>query len=299
MINKWLTVTAGLLALLLSYAGKASDNITLQQVSNAIAELKAQKSCCTTFASLPIKPLLVNQTTEVIINSHSVVFEFNSGKSYIAAFKLPDTQRSLQIKLFSKANQTVFEPSVMLLDSEFRITRILSTDDFIYRPAWGFKPDSIDGMFRVDRSQPGNPNNETYLVIFSTLAQMQGKTTLVHPAKAFAKAHYNQPPEIPDPIAWHSPVGNLELSVEEEERSFYEKRSYIPAFSFRQANQAVDQLETKQEVLPQTHQYFKEAVKNALNQGEVGKALSLVEEAERLGLKDIRQYFIERVVPKQ
>ncbi|MDE1465630.1 MalM family protein [Spartinivicinus poritis] len=282
------------------WTGSVISKATQQQVSQANTALKSASSCCSSLANLQYQPLEANKTTDVVIDSGSPVFEFDTGKSYLAAYKLPANQRSMQIKLYSKAGKTVYSPSVLLLDSEFRITRILADEDFVYRPAWGFKTDSIDGTFRIDRSQPGNPYNEMYLVIFSTAAQMQGQTTLVHPAKAFAKARYNQPPDIPDPIALHSPTGHIELMVEEEGNSFYEKKPYIPKFYTPNAVQSVaKQPVTSHQVQPETQHYFEQAINKALQQGNVSKALNYVEEAERVGIKNIRQYFIERVQPKK
>ncbi|MBU2713133.1 MalM family protein [Zooshikella harenae] len=258
--------------------------------------LETSSVCCQHLADLPFQSIKPGQQQKVEINLESSSYQFDSGKSFFAAYKLPEHANSLTITLYSIAGKTVFKPVVMLMDSQFRVTRLLRGNDFQYRPARGFKGDSLDGQFRVDRSLPGNPLNETYMVIYTTKSDRQGATTLLHPAKAYALARHNQPPAIPDPVAKHSAVGVLQLRMEQERKSFGERADYVPpAVVYPSAASAP----ASKPALPETQHYYQQAIEQALAKGDMAKALRLVEEGERAGVQGIRTFLLERIQPKQ
>ncbi|OMH29095.1 MalM family protein [Motiliproteus sp. MSK22-1] len=264
-------------------------------------------SCCDSLRQLPYRPLAVDANIRLQINSTSPVYHFPSGRSYFSAFKLPVNSSSFRIELQSLIGKTLFEPTVMMLDGKFAVTRILGNDRFKYVAARGFKGDSIDGKFRVDRSYPGNLYNETYMIIYTTKAQMSGQTTLVHPAKAFAIAQGNQPPAIADPVVDHTGVGTIKLSVIEEQNKV--AAEYVPGRSQQNLMDAMgdkgqnqvgvaERADTESgtnptTILPETKAFYKKAVAMAVSEGNLDRALKLVEESQRLGIAEIRQYFLE------
>lgn len=266
--------------------------ISQQQANEGLA---ASVVCCQQLAGLLYQTLEPGKQLQIEINLDSPSYRFESGKSFFAAYKLPENANSLTITLYSIAGKTVFKPTVMLMDSQFRVTRLLRGNDFQYRPAKGFKGDSLDGQFRVDRSLPGNPLNETYMVLYTTEADRQGETTLLHPAKAYALARHNQPPAIPDPVAKHSAVGVLQLRIAQENKSFGERADYVPpAVVYPSAAPAP----ASTPALPETQDYYQQAIKQALAKGDMAKALRLAEEGERAGVQGIRTFLLERIQPK-
>ncbi|WP_305857407.1 MalM family protein [Balneatrix alpica] len=267
-------------------------------------------ACCTELSSLPYHALEINRSLDWSLDSQAPRFNFAEGSSYVAAFKLPERSHSFVVKLHSLAGKTVLSPTVMLLDANFQQTRLLTEQDFIYVPAQGFKGDSLDTQFRIDRSLGPDPRNESYMLIYTTPAQLQGATTLVHPAKAFAKAHGVEPPNIADPIAPHAATGLLQISLQEERGGGSAIRDYLPAWIApkaeslaqgqyqpgRQPAQPIGQaLAPTPAALAQTEAYFEQAVGQALAAGNMELALQLVEEAQRVGAKRARQYFLQRV----
>ncbi|MGI0117628.1 MalM family protein [Zooshikella sp. RANM57] len=265
-----------------------------QQVANE--GLVKSTVCCQHLADLPFQTIKPGQQHKVEINLDSPSYLFDTGKSFFAAYKLPEEANSLTITLYSIAGKTVFKPVVMLMDSQFRVTRLLRGNDFQYRPAKGFKGDSLDGQFRVDRSLPGNPLNETYMVLYTTASDRQGETTLLHPAKAYALARHNQPPAIPDPVAKHSAVGVLQLRIEQERKSFGERADYVPPAVVYPSTASTP---ASKPALPETQHYYQQAINQALAKEDMAKALRLVEEGERAGVQGIRTFFLERIRPKQ
>jgi len=65
-------------------------------------ELKAlaqAKPCCASLAELPFRPIEREGLIKLEIGSDSPAFVFDSGKSFFAAFRLPDWPRPLALHL--------------------------------------------------------------------------------------------------------------------------------------------------------------------------------------------------------
>jgi len=157
---------------------------------------------------------------------------------------------------------------------------------------------------------------------------LQQTTTLIDPAKAYAKGTGNAVPDIPDPIARHVSEGTLKLKVKTSSASsvlvgplfgssgpgpvtvgntaapVYAAPAAAPATAAAvaapvAASAASTAPAAKSEpVLNDTESYFNNAIKQAVNEGNIDKALKLLNEAERLGSTSARSTFISSVKGK-
>lgn len=263
--------------------------------SSARQALAAAPPCCERIEQLPFQPIPVDFTGNVLIDTGAPAFQFDSGKSFFRAFALPRESKSFEIRLYSQAGDTVFAPSAMLLDSQFRMTRLLNADDFAYAPAEGLKGDSLDARLRVDRLYLDNPGNERYLVLFASERDSAGQTTLQHPAKAYAKALGNEPPSIPDPVARHSPVGVIKMVLIEDKVAGQQANTYVPAYSTgREMGNPLPSVAAPA-VLPETQAYYRQGIDAALASKDLERALRLADEAARTGDSEARAYLLERI----
>jgi len=299
------TTSIALLGLLL--AGCAGDSLrrvdALSQApaplnisqDSAVQALKAAPNCCSGLSTLPYTPLDPGFSGNVVIDRHAPAFEFKSGKSFFRAFKLPSSSRSFEIRLYSQAGDTVLAPNAMLLDSRFHTTRLLGVEDFSYVPAQGLKGDSLDARVRVDRLYLDNPGNESYLVLYTSDAQMAGKTIIEHPAKAYAKARGNQPPNIPDLMAKHAPEGIIKLVLIEDQSGGQQANSYVPprSIGMEMGNQVPSV--PAPAVLPETQAYYRQGIDAALANRDLERALRLADEAARVGDDSAKAYLLERI----
>lgn len=299
------TTSIALLGLLL--AGCAGDSLrrvdALSQApaplsisqDSAVQALKAAPNCCSGLDTLPYTPLEPGFSGNVVIDRHAPAFEFKSGKSFFRAFKLPSGGRSFEIRLYSQAGDSVLAPNAMLLDSRFHTTRLLGVEDFSYVPAQGLKGDSLDARVRVDRLYLDNPGNESYLVLYTSDAQMAGKTIIEHPAKAYAKARGNQPPNIPDLVAKHAPEGIIKLVLIEDQSAGQQANSYVPprSIGMEMGNQLPGV--PAPAVLPETQAYYRQAIDAALASQDLERALRLADEAARVGDDSAKAYLLERI----
>lgn len=299
------TTSIALLGLLL--AGCAGDSLrrvdALSQApaplsisqDSAMHALAAAPNCCSGLDTLPYTPLEPGFSGNVVIDRHAPAFQFKTGKSFFRAFKLPAHSRSFEIRLYSQAGDSVLAPNAMLLDSRFHTTRLLGVEDFSFVPAQGLKGDSLDARLRVDRLYLDNPGNESYLVLYTSDAQMAGKTIIEHPAKAYAKARGNQPPNIPDLVAKHAPEGIIKLVLIEDQSGGQQANSYVPPRSI--GMEMGNQLPSvpAPAVLPETQAYYRQAIDAALASQDLERALRLADEAARVGDDSAKAYLLERI----
>ncbi|HLA30772.1 MAG TPA: MalM family protein [Pseudomonas sp.] len=264
-------------------------------LSAAQRSLDAAPSCCASLQQLPFTRIGADFSGEVLIDQNSPAFEFDSGKSFLRAFQLPADSKSFEIRLYSQAGDTVLAPNAMLLDSQYRVTRLLGPDDFVYAPAAGLKSDSLDARLRVDRLYKDNPGNEHYLVLYSSSKQMSGQTVIEHPAKAYARALGNQPPNIPDPVVKHAPVGVLKMVLIEDQVAGQTANTYVPPYSIGQTMGNTVPSVPAPAVLPETQAYYRQGIDAALLSQDLSRALRLADEAERVGDASAKAYLLERI----
>ncbi|MBY4677223.1 MalM family protein [Marinobacterium arenosum] len=265
-------------------------------------------SCCDSLAALPYQPLSADFNGEILLDEHSPVYAFEDGRSFFAAFQLPDAGSNTRIELRSLVEKgALFQPSVLLLDSRFRPVRAFDSAAFPYQPAQMLTPDSLYGEISLRQSYAGHPDNERYLIIYSSREQQQGETQLLHPAKAYAKAKGNEPPNVPDPIARHSAGGRLQLKVVAgRTQSLGETLlkpligdAPAPAVAAPVANTpAALSEEPTEPALPETEAYYRAAIDRALQANDLDRALRLAEEARRVGATQVRDYLLQKLQVK-
>jgi maltose operon protein len=270
-----------------------------QSVTSARQALADASICCDTIVEIPFQPIPVNFSGDVTLDATAPAYCFDSGKSFFRAFALPKDSKSFEIRLYSQAGKTVLAPSAMLLDSRLRPTRLFDADDFTYAPASGLKGDSLDARLRIDRTYLNNPGNEYYLVLFTDEHQMQGQTTLEHPAKAYAKALGNEPPSLPDPVAQHSPTGVIKMVLIEDKAAGQQANTYVPTYSIgREMGNELPSTPAPA-VLPETQAYYRQGIDAALAAKDLERALRLADEAVRIGDQDAKTYLLERIEIKR
>lgn len=281
--------TSLLLAASLTLAGCSS--ISLQspkdQFSDAfIPTIKAEKAlaqkkvCCDNFSQLTYQEISDDEPLFVPITENSQAYQFATGKSFVQAYKLSTKGSKIKLEISALITDTVIVPQIMLLDGEFNITRTISSDKFIYEEAKLLTGDVLSADLTVYRSQKDSMKNETYLLFYTTDQAKKSTTTIIHPAKSFAKAHSTVVPEIEDPIIPHSATGLVKIKIAKEGTRADDENIYIPEIVTAQDNAL-------------TETQYNQAVIKAVKDKELDKALKIVEEAEAAGYLAVRETFIE------
>lgn len=329
-------ISAVLLLAALTAACSSLDNMVVrtgdyQSVLNsrdtALQQLQAASVCCgSNVANLQFKDLPAGFDQLITIDGSAQVFQFAEGRSYVAAYRLPQNSGDLKITLAAQIDKTVFQPQIMMLDSQFRVTRILKDDILSYLPAKLLDNDRMEGEFTVDRTYIGNPNNETYMVIYTPENKLNEITKTIHPAKLMAKSlAVVEPGGLKDPEIPHSPWGLVKLTVTDMAAKSGAVNVFKPAYQEAvQANTpkenptpnllkvtpsaapaaqttavAVAAAAPAGKMMAETETMYNQMIVKAVLAGDLEKGMALAAEAERAGSTTAKTTLIQAIKSTQ
>ncbi|GMQ49614.1 MalM family protein [Vibrio sp. 10N] len=269
MKYKWLPLVAAF-----SLAGcsapqvVSSDVEPSQQVSTSVERLSWTK------LALP-----ADVTTD--LNKNSQILLLDGVASPVATFAIDGNRGSLDVRVASLVvkESSMYAPSVKITDQQGRVLGEKSFSDFEYQEAKLLNPDQYVANLTII---PFDDSEQLHILVYSTKEDMAGSSTIIHPAKLYAKARGNQPPEIADPIISHSLYGSIALSVEANDtvkaRSTSEAE-YVPAAAT-------------------SEEYYKSAIEKAVAEDNIPKALSLLDEAKALNIEGAQEVFVKAINAK-
>ena len=130
----------------------------------------------------------------------------------VAAYSVPANIGELTLTLTCEVNKqtSVFAPNVLILDQNMTPSAFFPSSYFTYQEPGVMSADRLEGVMRLT---PALGQQKLYVLVFTTDKDLQQTTTLLDPAKAYAKGVGNAVPDIPDPIARHTTDGLLKLKV--------------------------------------------------------------------------------------
>ena len=235
----------------------------------------------------------------------------------VAAYSVPANIGELTLTLTSEVNKqtSVFAPNVLILDQNMTPSAFFPSSYFTYQEPGVMSADRLEGVMRLT---PALGQQKLYVLVFTTDKDLQQTTTLLDPAKAYAKGVGNAVPDIRDPIARHTTDGLLKLKVKTSSSSSVlvgplfgssgpgpvtVGNTAAPAVTYAAPAAAVaapapQPVKKSEPMLDDTESYFNQGIKDAVAKGDVDKALKLLDEAERLGSKSARSTFISSVKGK-
>ncbi|WP_297196249.1 maltose operon protein MalM [uncultured Pluralibacter sp.] len=237
----------------------------------------------------------------------------------VAAYSVPANIGEITLTLTSEVNKqaSVFAPNVLILDQNMTPSAFFPSSYFPYQEPGVMSADRLEGVMRLT---PALGQQKIYVLVFTTAQDLQKTTTLLDPAKAYAKGTGNAVPDIPDPIARHTTDGVVKLKVKTNTSSSVlvgplfgssgpapvtVGNTAAPAYSAPAAAPApvaapapASAPAKAAPVLNDTETYFNRAIKQAVKEGNIDKALKLLNEAERLGSTSARSTFISSVKGK-
>jgi len=225
----------------------------------------------------------------------------------VAAYSLPANQGELTVTLSSEvAHNQVFAPNVLVLDENLRPAAWFPSRFFTYQQPGVMSADRLEGVMKLT---PALGQQKIYLLVFTTAQDLSQTTTLVDPAKAYARGTGHAVPDIPDPIARHGVEGKIKLKVSTSSAS-----SILVGPLFGSSGPAPVTVGNTQPVaqaaartapatpsaplVEDTESYFNQSIRQAVDQGNIDKALKLLDEAERVGSTSARKTFISSVKGK-
>ncbi|SMB80282.1 maltose operon protein [Pasteurella testudinis DSM 23072] len=253
-------------------------------------------------AQLPWQDIGLSQQTDTTLSENQQPIA--TIHSPIAAYRLPANQGTLNITISSFAidNKALFVPTVAVLDANYNLAATYPSSVFKFHHESGLQGNRLSTELNLTPT----PNQDyIYLLVYTTAEDLQGSTLIPHPAKLYAKARGNQPPAIDDLQAKHSRNGKIQISVDGKQSAQFIGMQ-MPSFKDKSttsqpigntAKAAAGAALTKP-VEKETENYFNTAIRNALKQNDIDRAMNLVNEAEKLGLSSPRKTFINNVSKK-
>ncbi len=286
-----------------------------------------RRSAATTLAELRFESLDVEKARFFPVNSSSQAFDFTTGKSLVRAFRLPDSLERATVTLSAVAGATVFVPTVLILDEDFRVSRSIDSSNFVYTPAGFMEPQRLRGRFHFDRRRGGELANERYFIVFTTDADLRGSTQMISEARLYARSRGLADPGLPDPVAQHAATGVFRLAFGELETSSRSETQYVeerreaeryvaPSAAVPKAKPAPTPRSTPKPaptpapdtrgskpvadmpMLNETQAMYDKLIRDAVRSGEMDRAWRLVQEAERAGSTTARSTFTQAVERK-
>lgn len=258
-----------------------------------------------TLQQLPWQPLVPPVTEDIKLTANSPQLSQGNIDGAVAAFTLPADRGSMEITLSSfVSDNKLFAPSVLVLDEQMRPAAYYPASYFTYEKAGIMVSDRLQGVMKLT---PALGQKQIYLLVYTTREDLAKSTTLLAPAKAYAMGVGNAVPDIPDPIAKHTPTGDLKIKVVAEQGMgnimiglIQPAPATAPVVVGNTTQPAALPAPTKaaEPMLSETESYFNQAIKDAVKAGDVDKALKLLNEAEHLGSTSARKTFIGSVSPK-
>ncbi len=263
-----------------------------------------------TLQQLPWQPLVPPTTQDVKLTSVSPQISQGNIEGAVAAFALPADRGSMEITLSSLvADNQLYSPSVLVLDEQMRPAAYYPASYFTYEKAGIMTSDRLQGVMKLT---PALGQKQIYLLVYTTREDLAKTTKLLDPAKAYAMGVGNAVPDIPDPIAKHTPTGNLKIKATAEQGmgnvmiGLIQSAPASPPVVVGSTQTAAvaapapapAPVKPAEPMLSETENYFNQAIKDAVKSGDVYKALKLLNEAEHLGSTSARKTFIGSVKGK-
>ncbi|WP_314878658.1 maltose operon protein MalM [Haemophilus parahaemolyticus] len=282
------------------------------------------------FANEPSKTELANFNWQAVDLSQKITSDVNEAKivafaknlagtdSAVIGYKIPANQGTLNIKIKSLVvdNNHIFVPNVLVLDSNYNVSLKYPASQFKKAEERGLEGNQLQAELSLT---PVSGQDFVYVLLYTTEQDLNGQTQFTHPAKLYEKAKGNQPPAIADIMVKHTNSGKIELEVDGIQSTqfvglgniakgsaiFESKAQTAPTQSVGEEKPTASKMQksVKNEPLAQpveqtTEQYFNQAVKSALKNHDINKAMNLVNEAEKLGLTQPRKIFLQQVSSK-
>lgn len=188
-------------------------DLHVQVPADAVRALSDAPSCCASLADLPFAPLDLSGRVVLDIDERSPAFAFETGKSFFAAFRLPDGPRPLEVSVKTRMplaafgpGRPIFNPALAVLDAHHRVVRLVhEPEDFAVRPPVS-EPAGVEvaGVVYIGEA----PEQAACLVVLTTDDLRTRRATPGATAEAIPGAMF-----VGVTLEGFSPVGIVELAV--------------------------------------------------------------------------------------
>lgn len=153
-------------------------------VPRFINELANTRICCERFSDMPYEKLSLKEDATFAIDEKSPVYEFKTGKSFFKAFELPCSEQPYSISLrsyltgFDYRTSYIFVPSVVLLNENFQIIRVIDQAHFEFAMPGFAEGQNFNAMLEGFIDVVSQGAKERYMIIYMDRTLWGKKVTM-------------------------------------------------------------------------------------------------------------------------
>jgi maltose operon protein len=285
------------LVLGLSVVGCASNSGVEPTMSASLMD--KESVCCVSKKDFAWVGLEKTEDVDFAIDETSPVWNFQTGKSFFNAFEFSPRSGKVKVTLSSKMlKNQVFAPTVQLLDKDYQVSKTIPLADFKVHYSDMFNANRYWYEFEVDAQ------DLPYMVVYTDPSLIGSTITVPHPARVRADESGEPRPIVTDPKFTYSYTGELHLEVQTLSLG-----SRAPTAPSAQASSAVvaagataavssEKVAAPAKIQPETQQYYHTAIEKAVADGNIPKALSLLDEAKALNIEGAQEIFVKAINAK-
>ncbi len=168
----------------------------------------AAKSCCQGMAEFKYETLGDKASIVTHIDQTKQAYDFQTGKSFFLAFKLPALSHDVAITIKSYFASHVFVPNFLFLDNDFKEIRRLGIPDAHFVAAGWVERGHYELSTKLAPEDPAR-----YLIILTTEKDLQGAVDAGPGHQTFAAGGVFVAIGTGDVINAHGPTGKISLEV--------------------------------------------------------------------------------------
>ena len=245
-----------------------------ETVKKPIQPIPYSEVCCSDFSQFSWVQLNTTEEIDFQLDSDSPIGHFSDGNSYFNAFKLSSRSGKVRLRLSSlMSNNSVVAPKLIALNNEFKIVSNTNLEQFDIKISNAFTRTQFQLNFELDATKT------PYFIIYSTYSYLGKSIKVKHPARIRAEELGEPMPMVTDPTYTYERFGKLKLSIK--------------TLSLKANKTPEKQVEiTVKPAQPETQAFYQDAITEAVNTKNMNKALNLLDEAKKLGIKDAENIFI-------
>ncbi|WP_353498816.1 MalM family protein [Vibrio sp. CB1-14] len=253
--------------------------------SAEVVEQAPLRSQATIFdpASLNVLAMKAPSEQTFRIDENSQRYVIDGVESPVAVVSLPLTSGALDITITSLISSSAFAPYVVVIRDDGSVVEQYDLNEFGYLPARFHLGNRLALNFTFVAP---SANSKLMLVVYTKPEAATRSVTVTHPAKLDAKARGNYLPEVKDIQVPFSDQGEVIIAIDGR------KSQANPTPSDEQVTQSkVIAAKATQE----SSEFYRQAITHAVDNNQLKKAVSLLEEAESLGVEGAREAFNKAV----
>lgn len=257
--------------------------------TNEVLHQSSQHSEIAAIASLQKSEFKLDTQATVAIDGNTQILNDGEIDSPVVAFEIPSNRGPLDISVTSQmVDEKFFSPEIMIVDSEGEVIEKYDSSVFEYRRprlAWG------DRLVAEFRFTPPVTEKTVTMLIYTTDAELAKTTDRIHPMRAMAEGKGNYLPEVKDIPTPHTTTGQLLVEVNGASSGFFSgsEEKATKAENVAPKTEAVDEA---------TQTYYHNAIRKAVEEDNIPKALSLLDEAKELGVEGAQKVYVDTLNSK-